>query len=90
MVNSSLFPYSLFVPLNEYNVSSRSQDAFGRGVQSITKSGLISNKWSHARGLEVEKQFFIFFNFFILSYVSDLGPVMVLALGECRALITSL
>ena len=83
MINSSLFPFSLFVPLNEYNVSS--QDAFGRGDQSITKSGLISNKWSHARGLEVEKLFFfIFLNFFILSYVSDLGPVMVLARGECR------
>ena len=88
MINSSLFPFSLFVPLNEYNVSS--QDAFGRGVQSITKSGLISNKWSHARGLEVEKLFFIFLNFFILSYVSDLGPVMVLARGECRSLVTSL
>ena len=90
MINSSLFPFSLFVPLNEYNVSS--QDAFGRGDQSITKSGLISNKWSHARGLglEVEKLFFIFLNFFILSYVSDLGPVMVLARGECRSLVTSL
>ena len=55
------FPFSLFIM---FPLRMLSGEVFQLVRWFITKSGLISNKWSHARGLEVEKLFFIFLKTF--------------------------